>query len=590
MDLAGSLAAGSRVDRYVVLRWIGAGAMAAVYLVRHEQLGTLHALKVVGVPGHELRRRLLQEGRLQGKLRHPNVVAVSDLVDVDGHPGLVMEYVDGPTLEELLEGGRLTQPQVEDLATGLLAGVAAAHRHGLVHRDLKPGNILLAIQDGVPVPKIADFGLAKALGPGTGEGLTRSGVMMGTPGYAAPEQTWDASQVDERADVFALGAILYELATGQRAFPGNDIVEVFQAIREGRFLPPGTWVPDLPERWERAILGALVVQPDARFGTVDALQAAWSPKGAHRSATWDTASLAGGHLPAYAGRRGGPVEAQDGGAAADVGSSETFELDASSLSPPRGEPTPSAPGPGRWRGRHLALAVALLVGAGAVGLWTTRAPVDPQPVAEADAGAPPRVSEDPVVQRQFEQGWHALLDADFGEAERRMKLVTEREPSEPLPYVVQNMALYHSGQLGGSISAIIAAGEAAGDREGSGPELARLLSAAFLRGLDEVQTSDFEAYLRRYPADPLAPSVAVSFLAWFDLETARRIYEASMATGSAPPLLSFVYANLLLKRGHWEAAVEAARRGLVEAPESPALLLVCGIALLDTGDYAEARV
>jgi serine/threonine-protein kinase len=113
--------------------------MALVYLVQHIQLGSLHALKVLHVPSAEIRERLLREGRVQSRLRHPNIVAVTDVVQVDGAPGLVMEYIDGPSLREVLDQHSLDPAQCDAVFRGILAGMEAAHAAGVIHRDLKPG-------------------------------------------------------------------------------------------------------------------------------------------------------------------------------------------------------------------------------------------------------------------------------------------------------------------------------------------------------------------------------------------------------------------------------------------------------------------
>jgi Tol biopolymer transport system component len=175
---------------------------------------------------------------------------------------------------------------VDALARGLLAGIAAAHAHGLVHRDLKPGNVLLDVVDGAVVPKIADFGLAKVVASAPDATATRSGMAMGTPPYMAPEQIRDASRTDARADVFSAGAILYELVAGRRAFDGADTWEVFSAVQEGRYapLPDGT-----PPAWIAAIAGALAVDRDARIPTAAALLAAW---GLPLGPAWTAADLA----------------------------------------------------------------------------------------------------------------------------------------------------------------------------------------------------------------------------------------------------------------------------------------------------------
>ena len=272
------LARETLVDRYVVDGLIGRGGMAVVYRVRHRQLGSVHAMKVITLPSPQIQERLLKEGQAQSGLRHPNVVSVTDVVEVRGCPALVMEFIDGPSLDILLASDRLTLDQADEIARGIITGVAAAHRAGFVHRDLKPANVMLAMSDGNLVPKVADFGLVKSIAGSEGEGAvrTRTGVTMGTPAYMAPEQIRDAAQVDARADVFSLGAILYELVTGQRAFVGDDTFELFAAITGADFVPPRQLAPDLSESMERAILGALEVDPALRTPSCDALLEAWT--------------------------------------------------------------------------------------------------------------------------------------------------------------------------------------------------------------------------------------------------------------------------------------------------------------------------
>ncbi len=279
---------GTSVDRYTVEAQLGEGGIAVVYRVRHARLQTSHAMKVLKLPHAAIQDRLLQEGRIQASLQHPNIVSVTDVVDVDGSPGLVMEYVDGSNLEQLLLDRRLSFEQADHLARGILNGTRAAHGVGLIHRDLKPANILLAVKGSEMIPKITDFGLAKLLDDAhpagaspTGaapprSGLTRSGVAMGTPSYMAPEQIRSAADVDVRADVFSLGAILYELVTGQRAYDSEDLLALFNAIAQGRRTPLTDLVPDIPRRMQRAIDGALRVDPDERIANTEALLQVWT--------------------------------------------------------------------------------------------------------------------------------------------------------------------------------------------------------------------------------------------------------------------------------------------------------------------------
>lgn len=264
--------------RYTVEHEIGRGGMAVVYQVLHHQLGTPCALKVLTVSARSVRSRLLREGQVQAGLAHPNVVSVIDVVEIGDAPGLVMELVRGPSLEQLLSHSELTLDQADDLADGIFSGMSAAHRAGLIHRDLKPANILCAITERGLVPKVSDFGLAKLIGDEAGANATttRSGTTMGTPAYMSPEQIRSAKSVDRRADVFSLGAILYELVTRQRAFPGEDLLEIFNNVANGRYVPPAELRPDLPDRMELAIRGALEPDRERRIRDVATLRSIWS--------------------------------------------------------------------------------------------------------------------------------------------------------------------------------------------------------------------------------------------------------------------------------------------------------------------------
>lgn len=274
-----TLDSGTVVDRYTVEGVLGEGGMAIVYRVRHNVLNTRHALKILTVGNREVQRRLVQEGELQARLQHPNIVAVTDVLEVGGAPALVMELVDGPSLDQLLRDVRLTFDQADALARGILAGVSHAHvAAGLVHRDLKPGNILLKVVGGTFQPKVADFGLAKVVGGGA-TSRTRTGSTMGTPHYMSPEQIRDAKNVGVPSDVFATGAILYELVTGRRAFEGEDLLQIFNAVANGEYAHPTLHAPDAPPRMLRAIEAALRVEAEARPPTIAALEAIWTEDG-----------------------------------------------------------------------------------------------------------------------------------------------------------------------------------------------------------------------------------------------------------------------------------------------------------------------
>lgn len=237
------LTPGSQVDRYRIQKHLGAGAVAEVYLARHTTLGTRHAIKVLTPEAKSQAGRLVIEGRVQSNLRHPNVVAVTDVIEVGDRPALVLEFIDGPSLDRWLLTHRPSLEEALALFRGIVCGVGAAHAVGLIHRDLKPGNVLLSVESNGVVPKVADFGLVK-----TNAGVTRTrvGTTMGTPAYMAPEQIRDASSVDRRADLYSLGVILYELVCGRPPFIDADLLALFSKVATSDYPPPNELVPGLP--------------------------------------------------------------------------------------------------------------------------------------------------------------------------------------------------------------------------------------------------------------------------------------------------------------------------------------------------------
>ncbi len=246
--------------------------MAAVYKVRHLQLNSFHALKLLFLTAPHVRQRLIREGRVQASLRHPNIVAVTDVLEIEGAPALVMEFVDGPALDEWLVGRKLSIPEALQVFRGIVLGISHAHNLGVAHRDLKPANVLLATTNDGLIPKVTDFGLMKALDPEKGErATTKSGIAMGTPNYMSPEQIRDAASVDRRTDVFALGCILYELLAGQECFPGTNQFEIYRLVTAGNYKPIAELVPDVSRRVSNAIDLCLMTDRDARLSDCDML-------------------------------------------------------------------------------------------------------------------------------------------------------------------------------------------------------------------------------------------------------------------------------------------------------------------------------
>jgi eukaryotic-like serine/threonine-protein kinase len=268
------LKVGDIVDRYVVEGLVAEGGTAAIYRVRHAQLGSLHALKVLRVVFESLRQRTVIEGRIQARVRHPNLVPVTDIISIHDVPALVMDFVDGPTLEDWLTSGERPLEQLDAIARGILEGVAFAHESGLVHRDLKPSNVILA-RDGIRlVPRIVDFGLAKAIDIEL-ENATRSGAMMGTLEYMAPEQIVDSKNVDARADLYSVSAMLYEALVGTTPYSGTNLVERHSRAVVDDYLDLASLRPDLEPRFIEAVTAGLRGRVQDRVVNARTLLALW---------------------------------------------------------------------------------------------------------------------------------------------------------------------------------------------------------------------------------------------------------------------------------------------------------------------------
>ncbi len=263
-------------DRYQVVSLLGEGGMARVYRVRHNTLGGDHALKLLSFQHPRLQQRLLREGRIQAQLNHPNVVKVTDVLEHEGQTGLLMEYVPGITLDNLLNQRGMLFDEAIGLISQVLAGVTHAHDAGVLHRDLKPANVLLAPRPGSTgiVAKVTDFGIAKVLEPEAKKGMTRMGALMGTPGYMAPEQARDSASVDARADVFALGVIVYEIISGSPPYLAEDVETAIAMANEGDWPPLHEVVPDCPEGVSLAVQRALATDREDRFPDAYAFGAA----------------------------------------------------------------------------------------------------------------------------------------------------------------------------------------------------------------------------------------------------------------------------------------------------------------------------
>jgi len=263
-------AAPEEFGRYRLLKSLGEGAMGAVYLAHDTQLDRQVALKVPqfrAEEGSTARERFSREARAAAGLIHANICPVYDVGECNGVPYLTMGYIEGQPLAELLKSGKtFTQRQSAMLVRKIALALEEAHRRGVVHRDLKPANIMINPR-GEPV--VMDFGLAQRLVPGDVR-LTQSGLVIGTPSYMAPEQAnGDLKAMGPCSDIYSLGAILYELMTGQTPFTGSIMGILVQLVTEEP-APPSQLRPGLDARLEAICLKALAKEPGQRYASMSA--------------------------------------------------------------------------------------------------------------------------------------------------------------------------------------------------------------------------------------------------------------------------------------------------------------------------------
>ncbi len=366
------LEAGEAVGVYRVVDRVGAGATAEVYRIKHQRLQSEYALKVIHPRGPSDVRRLENEGVVQSKLHHPNIVQVMDVVEVGGSLGLVMEFVEGPDLASWLEDHQLSIGDAINLFDAIVRGVQHAHDAGLVHRDLKPGNVLLQrVREGL-IPKVSDFGIAKIFGDVASPGQTMHGVAMGTPRYMAPEQFTDAASVDQRADMFSLGCILYELVTGESAFSPSNLFEAHDSALQAAYreLPAS-----LPEEIKEAIRGCL--EPDREKRIADC-QTLLSVLGRPTHAKATAAPIPIATIPPPEAR---PVSEKTVAMTIAPLQDSDGTLPAASLRPQREEDE----APARKRLGLVAGLVAVALVAFVVVYATRRPPADPAPIAQPSA-------------------------------------------------------------------------------------------------------------------------------------------------------------------------------------------------------------
>jgi len=256
--------------KYRIVRRIGVGGMGSVYEAKHSGLGTPVAIKVLlqqlaKVP--TVADRFRREAQVSATLKSPHVIQVTDVDQLpDGRPYLVMELLEGGSLQEHLEKHEtLSREEAVDLGLQILLGLECAHALGVVHRDLKPGNVFLDTRGAGRVAKLLDFGVAKVKATPEFQALTRPGMVMGTPEYMAPEQAFSADQADARSDLYSVGVILYEMLSGALPAEGSLPIAVAHQVMTNKIRPLRELCPGLPEGLLNLVHRAMQPERSARF-------------------------------------------------------------------------------------------------------------------------------------------------------------------------------------------------------------------------------------------------------------------------------------------------------------------------------------
>jgi eukaryotic-like serine/threonine-protein kinase len=390
-------------ERYRLERKIGEGGMGEVWAAVHALTRKSVALKVL--KGEKAERsdvvhRFFREARAASAVRHPNVVQIHDMLVHDGAPVMVMDLLEGESLSDFQDRQpRFALPDLATLLVPVISAVAAAHARGIVHRDLKPENIFLSRRpDGILDPKVLDFGIAK-LGAREGEAeqtaaLTRTGSMLGTPYYMAPEQVFGQSDVDRRVDVWAIGIIIYECLAGRRPFRGENFGQVFRAITFDEAVPLEEVRPDLPEDVTRIVARMLVKSRDERCPDLSEPLAVLAR---HAGSSVSAALL---ELPTSGTFAASDADTVSASVMSSAATEETMLAPSSpATADGRTEMSPAAateisPAPRKMRLLAAAGAIAAIAGiAIAVGSRPTAAPIEPSGTQPEPASASPSEPE-----------------------------------------------------------------------------------------------------------------------------------------------------------------------------------------------------
>jgi len=275
------LSAGENVGPYKIIKKLGQGGMATVYKAYHAGLDRYVALKVLHPDLTEdptFTARFQREARLVAKLDHPNIVPVHDFAEHDGYPYLVMKFIEGETLKARLERSPLTAEEINHIVDSVGSALSYAHQQGILHRDVKPSNVLIATDGHI---YLADFGLARIAQ--SGASTLSTDAVMGTPQYISPEQAVGKSDLDEGTDIYSFGVMLYEMVVGQVPFSADTPFSIILDHISSPLPLPRTINPAVPESVERVLLKALAKERSDRFATVNelvtAFKSAWEAAG-----------------------------------------------------------------------------------------------------------------------------------------------------------------------------------------------------------------------------------------------------------------------------------------------------------------------
>lgn len=410
--------AGERVGDYEVLAVLGAGGMGEVYKVRNLISDRIEAMKVL-LPNlgadPELADRFLREIKVQAALDHPNIAALRTAQRVGNQLIMVMEYVEGSTLDKLCEHGPVPLATAVDCTCQVLSALSFAHARGVIHRDIKPANMMLTPAG---VVKLMDFGIARVAAD---RRLTQTGKTVGSLFYMSPEQIKGSGQLDARSDLYSLGVSLYELVTGRRPFQGDSDYSIMAAHLQQNPVPPIQLDPNVPSALNEIILMSIAKEPEQRFQTADAMKAALSSIGALMGVATSTAQLPQNAPPPVA-----PVAAPIAPAI-----------------PVAAPPPPQVARPGSGR-RGFYMAVGAVAALAVLGLAVTQGPkflraragsensqvqTQPQPSANPPAQAVPPVEQAQAPAAQPEAQPAAVSQAPAPQQQAQPVMRSERHPA-----------------------------------------------------------------------------------------------------------------------------------------------------------------